>query len=276
MLDAAGHSRSLKPIVRKECPWILDQLRQTAKYPEYLDLWGKSLNFDEHALAVIVEPPILAVIGELAGVPMRGRMQHAGLMHTFGYLFSLIETPYGKKRDRWVRPDLDRGLGFDSPTLRDQPKAGSLLLNLTYFLGNIAFRDDVVILERLQVQPNAASPAVRDYPYDELSIRRIVEETTIEEGRRKGTRIVIHTDFVTLPNPPDPTGEPNTLLVYSVVNGPRGNPQLMTAFTVTTDFVKQATAKSNQGENVEIRTRYNAFVEGLTGRPTDGRRSVND
>lgn len=274
MIEAARNSRQLKPLLKKNCPWIADQLRETAKYPEFLASWGRSLNYDEHAQAVIVEPPILKLLGELAGVPMRGRILHAGLMHTFGYLFSLIETPFGKKRDRWVESDLEKGLGIERPTLRDRPASGTLLLNLTYFLAQIAFRREAVLLERLSVHPNVIAPAAWDYDFDRLEIRRVVEQVTIAEGRRRGTEIEIHTDFVSLPHPPQKPDAENTLLVYSVVNGARIGPQLITAFTVAEDFVKEATSPANQGNRVKIRTRYNAYVEGLTGRSLPGRRFV--
>lgn len=272
MNEAAGNSQPLKPLLKENCPWIADQLRETAKYPKFLGSWGRSLNYDEHANALIVEPPILKLLGELAGVPMRGRIVHAGVMHTFGYLFSVIETPFGKKRDRWVEPDLEKGLGLQTPTLRDRPASGSLLLNLTYFLAQLAFRNEAVLLDRLLVHPHAIAPAAWDYPFEELVIRRIVEQVTIAEGRRRGTEIEIHTDFIALPHPPRKPDAENTLLVYSVVNGARIGPQLITAFTVTEDFVREATSPANQGNDVEIRTRYNAYVEGLTGRSLPGRR----
>ena len=61
-----------------------------------LALWGRSVNADENTGETIVHPAILAAIGALAGVPMRGRFVQAGLQHTYGYLFSLIDTPYGR------------------------------------------------------------------------------------------------------------------------------------------------------------------------------------
>ncbi len=275
MLDAARRQKPLKGLLRKHCPWVEQQLLETAKFPDLLRLWGRSLNFDEQASAVIVEPPMLQLIGDLAGVSLRGRILHAGLEHTYGYLFSLIETPFGYKRDRWVRPDLDRGLGFRSPTLRDQPETGSLLLNLTYVLGRIAFRDERTLLERLRRHETAIAPAARDYPFGELEIRRVVEQATIPGGRRRGTEIEIHTDLVKMPDP-QKVSPASTLLVYSVVNGPRLGPQLITAFPVTAEFVNEVTSGDNQGNRMEVRTRYNAYVEGLTGNVVNGPRFVLD
>lgn len=272
MLEAAREGKPLKPVLNAHCPWIETQLRQSGKFPGRLGLWGRSLNFDEHAKAVIVEPPLLQLIGELAGVPQRGRSMHAGLAHTYGYLFSLIETPYGKKRDRWIKPDLDQGFGFPVPTLRDQPEAGTLLLNLTFCLGQIAFRDHAELLERLRMEPTGVAQAARDYPFDELTIQRVSEQAAIPEGRRRGTPIELNTDLVALPYSSPEASAENTLLVYSVVNGPRLGPQLITAFSVTSEAVAEITSPENQGDAVEIRTRYNAYVEGLAGRVVTGRR----
>ena len=269
MLEAARANEPLTPVLEAHCPWIAAQLRKAAQSPGLVGLWGRSLNVDENANAIIVEPPILEAIGELAKRPLRGKIVHAGLEHTYGYLFSLIDTPYGKKRDRWIEPGLDEGFGFEVPTLRDVPGAGTLLLNLTFCLGQIAFRDQAEILERLwQDSVGAAAPSVRDYPFDELSIRRLVEEVVLPDGRRRGTRIELRTDLVDLPHATD--GE--SLLVYSVWNGPRLGSQLISAFPAAKDSLGELTSEDNLGDGVDIRTRYNAYVEGLTGRCLTGRR----
>jgi hypothetical protein len=276
MLDAAAKGKPLKSILKTDCPWIESQLRQSANPPGLLRLWGRSLNFDENTNTLIVEPAILRLIGELAGVPLKGRIVHAGLEHTYGYLFSLIETPYGKKRDRWIQPDLDQGFGFQVPTLRDRPDAGTLLLNLTFCLAQIAFRDHAVLLERLQMESACVSSEVRDYAFDELRIRRVVEQAIIPEGRRQGVQIELRTDFVTLPFASPSNPEQRSLLVYSIINGPRLGPQLITAFPVASTLFDEITAPENLGDQVQIRTRYNAYVEGFTGRLFFGRRFLVD
>src|SRR5262249_2770464 len=107
------------------------------------------VNVDEYAGQTIVHPEILRAIGELAGVRMRSPVVHAGLQHTYGYLFSLIETPYGAKRDRWVTTDLETGFGLELSLLGEKPHDGTLLANLTWFLGRIVFRGRPASLPRL-------------------------------------------------------------------------------------------------------------------------------
>jgi hypothetical protein len=270
MLEAAREGRPLRPVLKAHCPWIETQLRKTARSKFLLALWGRSVNVDEHAGTIIVEPPILELLGELAGFPLRGRIVHAGLEHTYGYLFSLIETPYGKKRDRWIRPDLDLGFGFEAPTLRDQPQVGTLLLNLTFALARIAFSDHAELMERLGMESQGVAPSVREHEFDVPRVRRLVEEFTLPDGRRRGTPIRLHTDLVDLPHQSEAGA--NTLLVYSVINGPRLGPQLITAFPVTSQHVGELTSPENHGENVPIRARYNAYVAGLSEQIVLGRR----
>ncbi|MBM82205.1 MAG: hypothetical protein CMJ78_16685 [Planctomycetaceae bacterium] len=72
----------------------------------------------------------MATIGEVAGIPCHGDVIHAGLQHTYGYLLSTIETPFGFKRDRWVDDTISASLGLRSSALRPWTKQ-SLLMNVT-------------------------------------------------------------------------------------------------------------------------------------------------
>src|SRR5256885_4802858 len=108
MVTAAERGLPVLSVLKKLCPHIYRQIGHDSRFPGLLSLWGRSVNVDENAGQVIVHPAILQAIGELAGVPMRGRIVHAGLQHSYGYLFSLIDTPYGAKRDRWVSTELER------------------------------------------------------------------------------------------------------------------------------------------------------------------------
>src|SRR5262245_4006145 len=126
MTAAAEKGRSVVPVLRTRCPYVYDQLRRDARFPGLFSLWGRCVNIDENTREVIVQPAILHALGDLAGVRVRGRVVHAGLQHTYGYLFSLIQTPYGFKRDRWTSTDLERGLGVDLTLLGERPAAGTL------------------------------------------------------------------------------------------------------------------------------------------------------
>src|SRR5437660_421137 len=140
MQMAAENGRPVVPLLKKHCPPIHRQIVADGNTPGLLSFWGRSANVDENVGETIVHPAILQAIGQLAGVPMRGRFVHAGLQHTYGYLFSLIDTPYGAKRDRWLTTDLENGFGLDPTLLGDRPRKGTLLGNLTWFIGRIVFR----------------------------------------------------------------------------------------------------------------------------------------
>src|SRR5262245_61263712 len=113
MTKAAEQGRAVAPVLRQRCPRVYQQLLRDRHHPALFSLWGRSLNVDEVARQTIVHPAIVSAIGAVTGIPMRGRIVHAGLEHTYGYLFSLIETPYGAKRDRWTSVSMERGFGVD-------------------------------------------------------------------------------------------------------------------------------------------------------------------
>src|SRR3712207_3234615 len=77
MITAADLGRPVLPVLKRHCPYIHRQIVRCRREPGLLSFWGRSVNVDESAGQVIVHPAILAAIGELAGVPMRGRVVHA-------------------------------------------------------------------------------------------------------------------------------------------------------------------------------------------------------
>ena len=246
LIAAAQRGRSVLTAFKKLCPQIYRQVRQDARFPGLLALWGRCVNFDENARQTIVHPAILRALGELAGIPVRGNIVHAGLQHTYGYLFSVIETPYGFKRDRWVSDDLERGLGVERSLLGERPVAGTLLANATWVLGHVAFRDEPRQRAALQRQAKAVAPELVEYDFDALNVERIVERV----NRRRDVSIV--TDLVTLPHAP--TGD--RLLVYSVAVG-RAPRRLVTAFPVRPEVAKALLTAANTSD---VQLKYNAYV----------------
>jgi hypothetical protein len=266
MAEAAEKGRPVVPILRALCPYVYDQLCRDARFPGLLSLWGRCVNFDENVRQVIVHPAILQALGELAGVPVRSRVVHAGLQHTYGYLFSLIQTPYGPKRDRWVSTDLERGLGIDLSLLGERPTAGTLLANATWLMGQVAFRGRPAELARLADAADAVAPDLVAYDYARLSVCRIEEQAAPPGTLRRIVTLV--TDLVTLPHTPD--GE--RLLVYSAQAGARALLRLVTAFPVRPSVAEELRAAAVPGGPAEVRLRYNAYVPGLHGRTVPGRR----
>src|SRR5262249_10359092 len=193
MIRAAASGRPVLPPRRTRCPHIARQITRDKKHRPLLALWGRSVNVDENTGEVIVHPAILEAIGELAGVTMHGRSVHAGLQHTYGYLFSLIDTPYGRKRDRWLSTTLEKGFGLEPSLLGDRPARGTLLANLTGFLGRIVHRGNERYVRLFQAHARAIAPDINSYDYDSLQVSRIVEETG---------KIRLLTDLVPYPQRP--------------------------------------------------------------------------
>ena len=102
--------------------------------------WGQSLNFDSNAKKIIVDHQIMNKLQAAFGVKNDNLHVHAGIIHTYGYLFSIIETPYGHKRERWIAPTLNIGFNLQNDSLVPWTSEGSLFSNVTYFAGKIAFK----------------------------------------------------------------------------------------------------------------------------------------
>jgi len=267
----ASRPADVAALLRRRCPEVARQLDDLRQRPELLSLWGLSRNFDEFALEQIVEPGIVEAIGEMAGVSMEGEGVHAGLLHTYGYLFSLIETPFGSKRDRWVSVDLGGLFGLPFDTFCPAPEVGGLLVNLTYFLGTIAFRSyrwESAYLRSLR--PGLSRP-LRRFPFRRLQCWCVCEKVALPSGPGQEPVVVeIHTDIIL---PPDADERPEQLLLYWITDE-EGHPRLITAFLITADFV-EATLGQVTGREVEVSLRFNAYIEGFGESPRLGSRSIS-
>lgn len=273
MIAAAARSQSAVKVLQKQCPHIYRQLNRLRECRGLLSLWGRSCNVDEFAKQPIVHPAILQVIGQLAHVPMHGQIVHAGLEHTYGYLFSLIETPFGYKRERWTRPIIEEGFGIRVPTLRAEPAQGTLLTNLTWFAGQIIFRDRPRTLRFLRRLSDCVSPVAVRYPYSTLRIVQIVEEVVgcVGEPCRSA---LLQTTLVPFPHQPAQPDADNHLLIYSYFPRRAARPRLITAFPVAQAVVDGLTAPERQGKAILEELPYNAYVRGLRSHPLRIRRHI--
>lgn len=267
-------------------PNYLKHLEREAKVAGPMKLlWGRSINFDEGAKAIIVPDAILDTILSVAKVPARGvgtdsehpeRIAHAGFEHTYGYLLSNLKTPYGYKRLRWVRPDIEVGFGLPTGTIAPLPENGGLFLNLTYFAGRIVFRDvnpEEDAARKILFNAEGVAPGIRKVNYKSIHGRRLLEVLHLDGGRR----VEIRTDFVpfTLTSG-DATGGNSELLIYSFRDSALKLPYLITAFPVAKGFSDAALNPKNLGDDKPIITRYNAWVPGVTEskKPLTGTRSA--
>lgn len=267
MNEAAEAGRPVGGILHRRCPGIVRQIEADRALNAVFRLWGNTLNEDQLVGQTIVNPSILKAIGELAEVDCTGDTIHAGLEHTYGYLFSTIETPFGFKRDRWVKPEIENGFQIERPALRPVPTEGTLLANLTYFLGRHVFRGcrrELILLRSIREHVSREIADANRYRTTNL-IR--VEETVRLRG---GVEVTIHTDLIPFSVR---TESVFALLVYWVRDSREKNAQLITAFPVSRAFATDILDDASFGKRRPIRTRFNGFVNGITGRTVNGTRS---
>jgi len=254
--------------MQKDAAGLFQRIELDIKNNSWRELWGRSLNYDELAKETIVDATVLdRLSSHLKTSPRNERVIHAGLEHTYGYLFSTLQTPYGYKRARWVRPDIEDGFALPRGTLSPLPSRGSLLSNLSYFIGRIALWNDSAEQKlSLQKLEGIVDPVLARYPWKTLKLIRLEERFENHGGdpsERTAAIITLRTDLVKLPRVDETrTSAGNThLLIYSIED-PRQNPshRLITAFPVNQAFVDRTLDAGRNQPNEPIVIRYNAFV----------------
>ena len=265
--DLSGCPRADLGEVPSDCPWadwvrgvesgarspaeipelIADSLALDARDPAVHEAWGMSLNFDSGAKAEIVSRPVLEELARRQGIPLFTESgithQHAGLIHTYGYLLSNLRTPFGYKRARWVAGTVDRGLGLPEGTLGPLQNGSSTLLSrASYLFMKVALHRDPAewaLWERRL--SGRATPELRAFAPGRIERRE--EPFTLKNGEK----VELVTDLLPLPRDP----QAGKLLVYSVRSG--AGTRLITGFPVD--------AKFQERPGNPVRPRYNAWLE---------------
>ena len=219
-----------------------------------------SVNVDELSETEIVAPKILEMLGRQTGVDMEPPAVHAGVQHTYGYLLSLIKTPFGYKRQRWIEPTIERGFALPVGSLQALPRRGTLLGNLTDFLSQISLRDQ----RRLRL--TKPSPISKSWHPAGVTGWRINE--TFRLG--KNNSVSISTDLV--PFSRGVKSKASALLIYAIATANQPA-KLITTFPIHPDM-QSSMLDLPCGRGVEIRLRFNAFVHGCDREPMRGQRSV--
>lgn len=248
---AAGEKK-----LRSLCGSVASQIETDARRRGPLSFWGRSVNCDEITKTDIVDPAVIAVLGRIAGKTLSSTTPHAGLQHTYGYLFSVIQTPYGMKRDRWTETGLEAALDIPPDSLGPQPSSGTLLTNATWLAGRIAFRRHRREQSRLAAWlRDKATPELVAKDFETLPHQRITESV---RDRRTGTW-QLQTDLVCVQDPA------HWLLVYSLRNSARDVHQLITLFPVTDANRRELIDRTATPRRTDIRLRFNAWLPRMTG-----------
>lgn len=255
----AGNQRQTTALFRKRCPHIVRQIQQDSRQRGPLSFWGRSTNEDELAHDLIVAPRILMSIGQLMNRQLLPATPHAGLQHTYGYLFSILRTQYGYKRDRWFDSELANVLNVPHHTLRPDPSTSTLLHNVTWLTGQIAFRGHSERRRLTDYLHGKIDPALRNWTPRELTISRLEETAKLTSRNHRAFQVRLRTDLVA-----SSSNRPNSVvLIYSYLDSRIKAPRLITVFCVGTSSSSALLARGSMKGSIEIRPRYNAFIPGF-------------
>lgn len=264
--DILQEPKKCDAILKKQTPYLLPKLKIDQKASVALKHWGLAKNFDDNAKAVIVEDSVLRCIAQKLNLEQTIQQEpqyqivHAGLQHTYAYLFSNTLTPYGYKRARWTNGDLKNGFEFEKTNpLYPSSKDGAFLTNVTYFFAKLAFKDDTALLSQLEAEGKknkALAASLVSFKAENYEIKNLIEHV-------KNTDFIIHTVFIKM-NTQKIKSSNTHLLIYWIENTQEGTKQLITGFPVETGFVSKALDEKSLGEGKPITLRYNAFVPELS------------
>jgi hypothetical protein len=262
-LEGVSDPDLITKVIEDAVPGFLSQLDQDAKTKGLLDLWGLSRNIDESNLASgkkTVPPNLIQFLNRSWNVPYDSQfvIGHAGLNHTYGYLFSVLETPYGYKRARYVRHEIEAGFGIKEGIFSGHPEKGTLLLNLTLFAGKIAFRGDpnakAQIDALFESKKKSLPKDLARFDFKSIHPKRVVEAFKTETDE-----IEMRTDLVPFVRY-NPYGKNTALLIHSILIKNKGDARLITVFPVEAPFVERLLTKEPMGESLQLKLRYNAAL----------------
>jgi hypothetical protein len=272
MIDESHTAKiSIIEKLKQENPKLFTQMKNDSADPSLLMFWGVSLNSDGginlngSLNKQIVESDILLDIHHFFGLKNDSVKVHAGITHTYGYLFSRLITPYGFKRKRWTNPTLNYAFGLKHHSLAPSPDDGSLLSNLTYLAGKLSFRNKEQI-EQLDKLQNV-SEEVKGIDYKLIKRTRLVEKLT------KPAPLNIVTSLVKFAK--KMPGEENDYLLIYTLEDPRSlKAELITAFPIKLEAYQKIINPESLGEDKEITFRYNAYKSGFVPGRLKGSKAI--
>ena len=262
---------SITEKLKKDNFKLYSQIKNDSKDSLLLGFWGKSFNSDGGINLngtlnkQIVDLDVLSDIQNVFEIKNDNIRVHAGITHTYGYLFSRLITPYGFKRKRWTAATLNIAFDLKNHSLSPVPDSGSLLSNLTYFAGKLSLRnaDQLSAIEKLQ----NASLEVRAIDYKKIKKVVVVEAVT------KPRPLNIVTNLISLPIKAA-NEENDYLLIYTLEEPKTQKGELITAFPIKKDAFLKIINPEGLGENKEVSLRYNAYKEGFGPERLSGKRQV--
>jgi hypothetical protein len=257
---------TLRDILNKDIPGFMTEIDRDGSSKDLLNLWGLSSNVDASNLltgALTIPANLIQYFVSLWNVAYNENSTQgsAALNHTYGYLFSNVWTPYGFKRARYTQGELESGFGITPGMFGGLPTAGTLLSNITYFSGTIAFRDSQASLQDFKDAVAdgqiVSVPELINYNYSALKVRRLVEV-----AQNSQFYLELRTDIVDFPLT-NTQGADAALLIYTLdfhAPGQVSKPKIITAFPVAASFAAGIFNPAGLGDNVALALKYNAVL----------------
>lgn len=252
-------------------PELSYQLEHHHQDPSWINFWGTSVNGEEEH--PIVDFDLLAFIMKLAGIKSVDKHRcyfHAGVLHTYGYLLSNLQTIHGYKRDRWIRKTIEEGLELPTGVWGPYPENGNFLAHVTFLGANIAFRNENW-KDRIK-NFDMISPQFQAFDFTQFSMIHIQESVVIDDENTK-FEVVFKTDLIPFKRKLCNTDD-TYLLVYSIKDSRDSHSKLITLFPVQDETVINLLTQ-DQGSVEDIRPKYNAYVSDIPAGFQKGFRSIN-
>ncbi len=241
-----------------------NQIVADSQDQELLSFWGRSLNFDSGAKKQIISDAIIGELQSKFGIKNDNKIVHAGITHTYGYLFSTLLTPYGYKRQRWIAPTLNYGFNFPKNSLSPETIEGGMLSNITYFLGQLALELPKQ-KAKLATLSNVSSE-VKKFNYS------LISKTILTEELESHEHLTLKTTLISLPRKKS-LEENEYLLIYTVLSPKEHHEEIITAFPIKREAYLKIIAPEELGDMKPVTLRYNAYLD-LGTKPLYGARKL--
>ncbi|MDD5302857.1 MAG: hypothetical protein PHS14_07065 [Elusimicrobia bacterium] len=206
--------------------------------------WTDCTIFDELAKAEILPEKAMKGLGirrEAAGGVVHAP---AGVMHTYGYLFSQLQTAYGLKGKRWIESRLDERLGLPAGTFSPLTAEGEFASNLTSALFQL-IGAPAKVAHAAKLKPAAKA------------IGRVEQRVTWKAPDGKTVKAAVFTHLVPLAPLTGLTTSDDYLLIYEMLRD--GRHRVTTAFPVGQGFADAIMGTKPDKEPV-FKPRFNLYV----------------
>ena len=244
---AALHDRLINKAVAKDLDADLPKLAKNIKGAVAVSAqhWTDCTVFDELAKAEILDERVMKGLGIRREVT--GGVAHApaGVMHTYGYLFSQLKTAYGLKGKRWIESRLDERLGLRAGVFSPLTKDGEFTANVT------------TVLLSVIGAPAKVAGAAKLQPVLQ-AIGHVEQRVTWKTTKGETVKAEVMTYLTRLTPLADMTTTDEYLLVYAVRRD--GKVRLTTAFPVGKGFADGIMATKPDAE-AAFKPRYNLYVD---------------